>query len=222
MDRPTVVIHNTISLDGQLGGFPVDEGLYYELAAAIPHDAVLSGSGTMLAAARAQGVDLTGEDVPRAGPAGDGPLLVVVDSRGRLTRLDWLRDLPFWRDVVILGSRSTPEPHRDRLRRAGVDCLVTGEDHADLGAALTELAARYAVTSVRVDAGGTLNGHLLRLGLVDELSVVVAPHLAGTAAPLAAAAGTPRLTLIGTDELRAGQVRLRYAVSAPSDAARGD
>jgi 2,5-diamino-6-(ribosylamino)-4(3H)-pyrimidinone 5'-phosphate reductase len=220
MDRPTVVIHNTISLDGQLTGFPVDEGLYYELAAAIPHDAVLSGSGTMLAAARTHGVDLTGEDKPRPGH-GDGPLLVVVDSRGRLTRLDWLRDLPFWRDVVILGSRATPEAHRDRLRRAGVDCLITGEDRVDLAAALAELSARYAVTAVRVDAGGTLNGHLLRLGLADELSVVVAPHLAGTATPLAAAAGSPRLTLIGAEELRGGLVRLRYAVSAASGAARG-
>jgi 2,5-diamino-6-(ribosylamino)-4(3H)-pyrimidinone 5'-phosphate reductase len=214
-----VVIHNTVSLDGQLGGFPVDQGLYYELAAAIPHDAVLTGSGTMLAAARAHGVDLTGEDVPLPGHDGDGPLLVVVDSQGRLTRVDWLREQPFWRDVVILGSRATPGAHRDRLRRAGVDCLITGEDHVDLADALAELSARYAVTGVRVDAGGTLNGHLLRLGLVDELSVVVAPHLAGAGAPLAAAAGTPRLSLIGVEELRDGQVRLRYAVSAPSGAA---
>jgi 2,5-diamino-6-(ribosylamino)-4(3H)-pyrimidinone 5'-phosphate reductase len=32
---------------------------------------------------------------------------------------------------------------------------------------------------VRTDAGGTLNGVLVRAGLVDELSVVVAPQLAG-------------------------------------------
>jgi riboflavin biosynthesis pyrimidine reductase len=36
------------------------------------------------------------------------------------------------------------------------------------------------VTAVRVDAGGTLNGQLLAAGLVDEIDIVVAPHLAGT------------------------------------------
>ena len=69
MDRPTVIIHNTISLDGRLTGFPVDVGLYYQLAAGIPHDAVLSGSGTMLAAARDHGVDLSGRTSRRPAPA---------------------------------------------------------------------------------------------------------------------------------------------------------
>lgn len=32
MDRPRVTIHNLISLDGRLDGFPADVGLYYELA----------------------------------------------------------------------------------------------------------------------------------------------------------------------------------------------
>jgi hypothetical protein len=32
-DRPRVIIHNTISLDGQLTGFPVDLGLHTMLRA---------------------------------------------------------------------------------------------------------------------------------------------------------------------------------------------
>jgi 2,5-diamino-6-(ribosylamino)-4(3H)-pyrimidinone 5'-phosphate reductase len=215
MDRPTVTVHNTVSLDGRLSGFPVDAGLYYELAAAIPHDAVLSGSGTLLAAAREQGVAMTGEDPPADGPpGGDGPLLVVVDSRGRLTRLAWLRALPFWRDVVVLGSARTPAEHLVRLRRLGVEAILTGDDQVDLAAALRELAVRHGVSAVRVDAGGVLNGHLLRLGLVDELSVVVAPHLAGPdAAPLAAVPSAPGLRLIAVRRLRGDQLHLRYAVT---------
>ena len=56
MDRPRVIIHNLISLDGRLDGFPADAGLYYEMASRLPHQAVLTGSGTMLAAAAA-GID---------------------------------------------------------------------------------------------------------------------------------------------------------------------
>jgi hypothetical protein len=43
MERPRVVIHNATCLDGRLDGFPVDPGLYYEPAAGIPHEAVLTG-----------------------------------------------------------------------------------------------------------------------------------------------------------------------------------
>jgi 2,5-diamino-6-(ribosylamino)-4(3H)-pyrimidinone 5'-phosphate reductase len=208
--RPTVIIQHTVSVDGRLTGFPIDVGLYYELAAGIPHDAVLSGSGTLLAAAREHGVDLSGEDdPPAAGPGTDGPLLVVVDSRARLTRLGWLRAQPFWRDVVVLCSRATPAAHLRRLDRLRAGHIVTGDDHVDLAAALQELHSRYAVTGVRVDAGPTLAARLLEAGLVDELNLVIAPHLADPPTSLA---------LLGSARQRAGQLHVRYAVSGPTGA----
>lgn len=42
------------------------------------------------------------------------------------------------------------------------------------------LADRYAVSAVCTDAGGVLNAYLLAAGLVDEISVIVAPRLAGS------------------------------------------
>jgi 2,5-diamino-6-(ribosylamino)-4(3H)-pyrimidinone 5'-phosphate reductase len=222
VDRPRVVVHNTVSLDGQLTGFPVDLGLHYEIAATIPHDAVLTGSATLLAAARAEGVDFTGEDpdepVPAVAADDARPWLVVVDSRASLTRLAWLRGQPYWRDVLILCSHSTPARHRDRLRRHRIEHLVVGADRVDLPTALRALADRYRVTAVRVDAGGTLNGQLLAAGLVDEIDLVVAPHLAGTgeADPVRLVGGTAgggvRLTLIDVRQLRDSHLRLRYTV----------
>jgi hypothetical protein len=44
------VVHNTVSLDGQLTGFPVDVRLYYEIASSITHDAVLTGTMPRMAA----------------------------------------------------------------------------------------------------------------------------------------------------------------------------
>ena len=49
----------------------------------------------------------------------------------------------------------------------------------DLRAALQELHSRYGVKVVRVDAGGTLNGQLLRQGLVSEVSLLLYPSLVG-------------------------------------------
>jgi 2,5-diamino-6-(ribosylamino)-4(3H)-pyrimidinone 5'-phosphate reductase len=221
--RPHVTIHSLASLDGRLDGFPPDLGLYYELAAAIPHQAVLSGSGTMLAAATAAGIDLDAaepEEAPGATPAAaDLPWLVVVDSRGRLTRFAWLRSAGYWRDVLILGSETTPQAHLERLTRAGVAYEIAGAHQVDLAAALNVLAERYGVGHVRVDAGPALNAALLDAGLVAEVSVVVAPHLVGSAGDrplrIVAALQGPQaagLRLTAVEALRDDHVWLRYKV----------
>jgi len=222
--RARVTVHNLISVDGRLDGFTADLGLYYELAANVTHQAVLTGSGTMLAAAAREGIDLSGEDADRRPTAVDDPRpwLVIVDSRGRLTRLDWLRGQPYWRDVIVLVSSATAAAHRDQLRRHRIEHVVTGTGRVDLAAALRTLTERYGVTEVRVDAGAGLNTALLRAGLVDEISVVVAPYLvgAGAASPLRLVGvldGTvPRLELTRVEPLRDSHVWLRYAVVADS------
>ena len=187
---------------------------------------MLTGSGTMIAAAASQGIDMAGADdepgpaavVPAA--AGDGrPLLVIVDGRGRLTRYAWLRAQPFWRDVLVLCSSAAPASQLSRLRRHHVGPVVVGEGRVDLFAALCLLAERYHVGAVRVDAGGGLNGALLRAGLADEVSVVIAPYLAAGAAAgpsrLIAgpgSAGPVALELTAMERLRQRQVWLRYDV----------
>ena len=60
--RPHVTVHAMLSVDGRLDHFAGDIGLYYELVSAIPHDAVLTGSATILAAAAREGNEMAGED----------------------------------------------------------------------------------------------------------------------------------------------------------------
>lgn len=225
MDRPRIVIHNMMSLDGRLDGFPADVGLYYELVSRIPHQAILTGSGTLLAAAAREGIDLSAEDPPSPAPAAAGdadqrPILVIVDGRGQLTRFGWLREQPFWRDLLVLCSAATPAGQLARLHRQQVEHLVLGEDRVDLPAALRVLAGKYQVDTVRVDAGGGLNGALLQAGLADEISVVVAPYLAASG-PLRLVAGPGTdsplaLGLSAVERLRDGHLWLRYAVGGES------
>lgn len=92
----------------------------------------------------------------------------------------------------------------------------------DLPAALAELAARFGVRRVRADCGGTLNGALLRAGLVSEASVLVHPQLTGGTSPqglvrapdLGEGEAAVGLALKGVRKLRGGVVWLRYAVRA--------
>lgn len=224
---PRVILHTAVSADGRIDGHAPDIGLYYGLAARFEEDATLGGSETLLRAP-GQGTDAdVGAGGPGAGAAPassdqpDGrPLLVLVDSRGRVRNLDWWRHQPYWRDIVVLASRTTPQDYLDYLKRLGIDALVHGEDKTDLRAGLEALAFRYGVRTVRVDSGGTLNGVLLRRGLVDEFSLLISPALVGGTSPrssfrapdLEGPAGAIPLRLVHLEKFDGGAVWLRYEI----------
>ena len=91
----------------------------------------------------------------------------------------------------------------------------------DLPAALDALAERHGARVVRVDSGGALAGALLRHGLVDELSLLVHPCVAGAAGhhrwhgdgPVTALA----LACIAAQPLDDGLVWLRYRIRTPTE-----
>jgi 2,5-diamino-6-(ribosylamino)-4(3H)-pyrimidinone 5'-phosphate reductase len=220
---PRVVLHNEMSVDGRMDWLTVNMGLYYGLAGRWKADAMLSGSNTLLNAYPPELVaeeDETAFEPPARDPGDPRQLLVVVDSRGRLRNWHLLRKEPYWRDVLALCSRSTPETYLDYLQKRHVETIVAGEDRVDLRAGLEELGARYGVKLVRVDSGGILNGVLLRAGLVDEVSVLINPSLVGGVTPrsifqapdLASEEGVIKLRLAHVEKMEGDVVWLRYEV----------
>jgi 2,5-diamino-6-(ribosylamino)-4(3H)-pyrimidinone 5'-phosphate reductase len=159
-----VVVHVAVALDGATTGFPVDVGRYYELVRTWQEDVTLTGADTVLAQEQA----LRAAAGP--GPAPGGPLLAVVDGRGRVAAWEALRGAGYWSDVVALRCAATP-PRSAR----GVEEIVAGTDRVDLAAALQALGRRPGVQTVRIDSGGGLVGALLQRGLVDEISLLVHP-----------------------------------------------
>jgi 2,5-diamino-6-(ribosylamino)-4(3H)-pyrimidinone 5'-phosphate reductase len=241
MNKPRVILHNAVSADGRVDWFPADIGLFYELAATWHEDATLAGSGTILAAGGGTegpaGPAAAGSGAGAVAPAGAAaaqparpagqpdrrPLLAVVDSRGQVKGWSTLLASLYWRAGVALCSAATPADHLAWLEGQGVERIVTGADRVDLAAALGELAARFGVKTVRVDSGGKLNGELLRLGLVDEISLLVHPYLVGGSSPasmyraadLVHEVGVQQLELLSFRKVKQGVVWLRYAVTRP-------
>jgi 2,5-diamino-6-(ribosylamino)-4(3H)-pyrimidinone 5'-phosphate reductase len=233
---PRVILHNAVSLDGKIDGFPVDLQQYYELVSTWKEDATLAGSDTFLSAAsEAPPEDESALLQPRVDPSDRRPILAVPDSRGRIRTWHYLRSLPYWRGFVALCSKSTPQEYLRYLKERHIDIIIAGEDHVDLRAALLELYGRYGVKVVRVDAGGTLNGLLLSQGLVNELSLLVYPCLAGAnlaggtgargifVAPGQPAATSPDgsieaipLRLMAAEKLKGDVMWLRYEVELES------
>ncbi len=81
MPLPYVVLHNAVSIDGRIDGFPVDLGLFYGVTERWNEDAILTGSDTILAAEDPdEVVDLEVEPTYNRSL----PLLVVVDSHARV------------------------------------------------------------------------------------------------------------------------------------------
>lgn len=89
--------------------------------------------------------------------------------------------------IVIFTTNQTSSIKIELLRSRGVDVFVHENPRVDLAKAL-ETLHELGVKRLMVEGGGTLNFELLRLGLVDELSVYVAPMIfGGESAPTAAA-----------------------------------
>jgi 2,5-diamino-6-(ribosylamino)-4(3H)-pyrimidinone 5'-phosphate reductase len=202
--RPHVVVHVAVSLDGATTGFEPDVGCFYTLARTWREDVTLAGADTILAQEKALA------DAPRPGPAADGPLLAVVDGKGRIRQWDALRDCGHWSDVVALRAAATPADAGDRHVRE----IVTGGERVDLAAALEALGDREGARVVRVDSGGALIGALLGCGLVDEVSLLVHPCLVAAEENHAwhGSAPVPALALepLASDRLDGGLAWLRY------------
>ncbi|GAB4123660.1 MAG: bifunctional diaminohydroxyphosphoribosylaminopyrimidine deaminase/5-amino-6-(5-phosphoribosylamino)uracil reductase RibD [Sideroxydans sp.] len=132
--------------------------------------AVLTGSGTVLA------------DDPQLNvriDTGRQPLRVVLDSALRTPPT--ARILQGGKVLLCTTSRDAEKRAAIEARGAEVLVLADAQGRVDLSAVLRELARRGS-NEVLVEAGRTLNGALLRAGLVDELLLYLAPHLLGDAA----------------------------------------
>ena len=107
------------------------------------------------------------------------PLRVVLDSALRMPPT--ARMLQGGRVLVCTASQDAGK--RAALERQGAEVLLlpVTAGQVDLPAVLRELARR-GINEVLVEAGKTLNGALLRAGLLDELVLYLAPQLLGDAA----------------------------------------
>ncbi|MEV0285642.1 dihydrofolate reductase family protein [Kribbella sp. NPDC050820] len=155
--------------------------------------------------------DITGQ------PSPPQMWFTVVDGRGRVR---WTEKHEDW-DVLVLVARSTPADYLGYLRRERICYLVVGEERVDLAQGIAAMGTELGVSCVLSNAGGGLNGALLRAGLIDELHLTLAPALVGglgtpsvmDGPPLAVGESPTRLQLLSVHTDTGGSVRLHYAVA---------
>ena len=181
---PKVIIFNNMSLDGRIDGFDIDNELYYHLANEWSLDAVLMSNNVVLKKFQLkhgkEGTDHKGREVNEIDNL---PLLVVPDSKGSIRIWDEVLESNFYRDILVLCSRSTTQEYLDFLEERSIKYMIIGYNEVNLSTALEELNVQLSVKNLRVESGGKLNGLLLRDDLVDEVCVLIYPNLVGGISP---------------------------------------
>ena len=119
-------------------------------------------------------------------------------------------------DIVIFTTRQTSKKYLSLLKARQVDVYVDHEEKVNLKRALVTLKD-LGVNRLMVEGGATLNFELMRLGLVDEINIYVAPMVFGgeSAPTMAAGSGLKRseaipLQLSEVEKWEDGGVLLKY------------
>ncbi len=133
--------------------------------------AVLTGIGTVLA----DDPQLNVREIDSARQ----PLRVVLDSELRISLK--ARILQGAQTLIYTASSDVAKQNVLKSRGADVVTLAGADGKVDLPAVLSDLGKR-GINEVLVESGRTLNGVLLKAGLVDELVLYLAPQLLGDAA----------------------------------------
>lgn len=217
-----VVVNAAMSVDGKLSSHrreqieisgPEDFDRVDQLRA--ESDAILVGIGTVLADDPHLILDTQGQVTAReAQDQTSYPARVVADSRAR-TPPD-ARIVDDLAETYLLVSQAAPDDRLEALEAAGATIVTAGVEQVDLTAGLTVLQEQ-GIEQLMVEGGGELIFSLFEAGLVDELSVYIAPMIIGGADAPTLADGVgftetfPQLTLRGIDRFDTG-VLLRFIV----------
>ncbi len=102
---------------------------------------------------------------------------IVIDNKPHLERSGVECLLRRFKSLILVTSNGHHPalglaPHKD----LAVVFYEKGFDFSDL---FSKLRNEYGVTKLTIQSGGTLNAQFLRQGLIDHLSIVVAPVLIG-------------------------------------------
>ena len=187
MNRPYTFINVAVTADGKIDTFErkgasissaKDKARVDELRASV--DGILVGGKTLSGEAPKLTVknEALRESRIKQGRA-PNPIKVGVASNVSISlESDFIKFGPA--RVVIFTTSQTSISQVEKLRKAGVEMFVEDSLQVDLTNMMHTLK-KIGVDHLMIEGGGTINFELMRLGLVDELMIYVAPMIFGGA-----------------------------------------
>lgn len=191
-ERPYVTCHVFAGLNGRIDG-----AYLFDPAAAVSRSAYAQLQGQFGADAVAYGAVTTkgfvGAAKPRLDGAGDAPegdyvaphrekaFYVSIDPAGEIAWKSPTYRRPGRDDahVIEVITDEAPRSYRAHLRELGISYVVAGTGKLDLERALRALHDLFGIERVLVCGGGKTDMAFLAAGVLDELSLVIAPTASG-------------------------------------------
>ncbi len=191
--RPYVICHMTTSIDGKVTGdflyTPHAQSAvetYYEINRRYQGDAYACGRITMegsftggwypdLSQYAAAHIDRT----DYAADASARYFAVAFDRRGRL---GWKASRIYDEDpgydnahIIEVLCEDVSDAYLAYLRETGISYIFAGAHEMDVSLALEKLYSLFGIKKLLLEGGSVINGAFQQAGLIDELSLVVAP-----------------------------------------------
>lgn len=230
MERPYIICHMVTSVDGKVTGdflfrkecAPITS-VYYEINRELKCDGFICGRVTMKESftggwypdlSEYAGASFAREDYTDVEHSGF--FAIAFDSHGKL---GWKTGCIVDPDgdpgydgaqIVEVLSEDVDDRYLAYLRAVGIPYIFAGESSIDVSVALSKLRELLGCESLLLEGGSIINGAFEKADAIDELSLVVAPVIAGaSSAPLFADAAISDYSLISSIH-RENALILRY------------
>ena len=222
MKRPYIICHMVASIAGRIDCSMVDKisgNEYYETLEKLDCPVQLEGRVTMEHYNAAKEPFIANDTTPfgmtSVYKAVDSKeYIVAVDTHGRLR---WPAAEIDGVPLVCIVSEQVPQEYLEMLRNERISYICVGSDAIDLQAAMEILCTDFGVERLAVLGGGHINGGFLAAGLIDEVSLLLAPGIDGRKGQTALFDGIAdidrmpvRLALESVEQVGQGTLWIRY------------
>ena len=222
MKRPYIICHMVASIDGRIDCSMVDKisgNEYYETLEKLDCPVQLEGRVTMEHYNAAKEPFIANDTTPfgmtSVYKAVDSKeYIVAIDTHGRLR---WPAAEIDGVPLVCIVSEQVPQEYLEMLRNERISYICVGSDAIDLQAAMEILCTDFGVERLAVLGGGHINGGFLAAGLIDEVSLLLAPGIDGRKGQTALFDGIAdidrmpvRLALESVEQVGQGTLWIRY------------
>jgi 2,5-diamino-6-(ribosylamino)-4(3H)-pyrimidinone 5'-phosphate reductase len=124
--------------------------------------------------------------------------VIALDPSGKLT---WTSSSVDGGHVITILTEAVSDDYLAFLQSKGISYLFGGRTDVNLKRVLEKLRTLFGIEKLLLEGGGAINGSFLTAGLIDELSVLIAPVADGSI-------GTPSLFDVKDRKAPARQLKL--------------
>lgn len=182
--KPYVICHMVAMIDGRIDCAAVDEivsaGVYPYAMDKLECPSTLMGRVTMQVDRYADEkpfipVDnaILGEPQVNVARESDG-YVIALDTNGTLA---WSTNEFDGRPLLVITSEQCSKDYAETLKNKGISHIAIGKEAINLPEALEILAEKFGVKRLAIGGGGHVNGAFLAAGLLDEVSLMIAPGI---------------------------------------------